>query len=247
MGVRAHWLQHVPFEGLGCIEGWLARKRAKVSATRFFESSALPGQKDFDLLIVMGGPMSVNEEDAYPWLREEKDFVRAAVDGGKMVLGVCLGAQLIASSLGAGVRRNSVAEIGWFPVVKASGKAADATAANANAASPIAAGPIAAILPDRLDAFHWHGETFELPPGALHIARSEACENQAFTFGDRVAAFQFHLETTPAAARALLENCRGDLLPGRFVQSESEILGRPDQFRRINGAMEAVLDLLTGS
>ena len=242
MGIRAHWLQHVPFEGLGCIEGWLARKGAKVSVTRFFESGALPGRKDFDLLIIMGGSMSVNEEAAYPWLREEKDFVRAAVHGGKMVLGVCLGAQLIASSLGAGVRRNSLAEIGWFPVVKAGGKGANATAASAPAANPVAA-----VLPDRLDAFHWHGETFELPSGAQHIARSEGCENQAFTFADRVAAFQFHLETTPAAARALLENCRGDLLPGRFVQSEGEILGRPDQFRRINGAMEAVLDLLTGS
>jgi len=215
--------------------------------TRFFESGALPGRKDFDLLIIMGGPMSVNEEAAYPWLREEKDFVRAAVHGGKMVLGVCLGAQLIASSLGAGVRRNSLAEIGWFPVVKAGGKGANAAAASAPAANAPAANPVAAVLPDRLDAFHWHGETFELPSGAQHIARSEGCENQAFTFADRVAAFQFHLETTPAAARALLENCRGDLLPGRFVQSEGEILGRPDQFRRINAAMEAVLDLLTGS
>lgn len=237
MGMRAHWLQHVPFEGLGCIQGWLERKRARVSSTRFFDRVALPRLKDFDLLLIMGGPMSVNEEAIYPWLRDEKELIRAAIDGGKMILGVCLGAQLIANALGAGVRRNSLAEIGWFPVVKTGGTAANAAAENA----------MAAILPDRLDAFHWHGETFELPPVAQHIARSEACENQAFTIGDRVAAFQFHLETTPASARALLENCRGDLLPGRFVQLESEILGRPDQFRRINGAMEAVLDFLSGS
>lgn len=237
MGLKAHWLQHVPFERLGSIEQWLARRHARVSATRFFDRPVLPGLDDLDLLIIMGGPMSVNDERAYPWLREEKEFVAKAIDRGKAVLGVCLGAQLIASALGARVRRNTFSEIGWFPVerVGAEGEAGGAVEGLAEA------------LPSRQEAFHWHGETFDLPPGARHIARSEACENQAFTVGHRVIALQFHLETTSVSAGALVENCRADLAPARFVQTESLILGKPERFRRINSVMAAVLDRLAVS
>lgn len=234
MGLKAHWLQHVPFEGLGWIEDWLAEKRARVSSTRFHESPSLPDLGDLDLLIVMGGPMSVNEESLYPWLKDEKNFIAEAIQRGKAVLGVCLGAQLIASALGARVRRNPVPEIGWFPVEKAGGSPGSGSF-----------GGIGRILPGAWEAFHWHGETFDLPAGALHLARSKACENQAFTIGDRVAAIQFHLETTPASARALVESCPGDLVPGPFVQSGSVILGRKDRFQAINKIMRGVLDFLT--
>jgi GMP synthase-like glutamine amidotransferase len=231
MGLRVHWLQHVPFEGLGSIEDWLAHRRARVSSTRFFDQPRLPGVGDFDLLLVMGGPMSVNDEAAHPWLKDEKRLIATAIDAAKPVLGVCLGAQLIASALGAGVRRNPVAEIGWFPVERTAG--------------PSAAGLEG--LPSRTEAFHWHGETFDLPPGARLAARSEACENQAFTVGDRVVAFQFHLETTPASARALVESCRADLAPGPFVQAQHQILGKPEQFARVNAIMRRVLDALASS
>ncbi len=234
MGLRAHWLQHVPFEGLGSIEEWLSRKRARVSVTRFFERPVLPGLDDLDQLIIMGGPMSVNEESEFPWLKEEKEFVAKAISAGKAVLGMCLGAQLIASALGARVRRNQFAEIGWFPVERVDGGAETGGLASG----------LAGALPNGQEVFHWHGETFDLPPGARHVARSEACANQAFTIGDRVLALQFHLETTPASARGLVENCRGDLAPARFVQAESLILGRPEQFRGINTVMAAVLDRL---
>jgi GMP synthase-like glutamine amidotransferase len=227
MGLKAHWFQHVPFEGLGSIGEWLARKGARVSSTRFFERAVLPDPDDLELLIVMGGPMSVNEEDAYPWLKEEKKLIARAIHRGIAVLGICLGAQLIASALGARVRRNEFSEIGWFAVESVDGGATD--------------------LPHTLEVFHWHGETFDLPQGSRHLARSEACVNQAFAFADRVLALQFHLETTRASALALVESCRADLAPGRFVQAEAAVLGTPDQFRRINAVMRSVLDRLTDS
>ena len=237
MGLRAHWFQHVPFEGLGSIEQWLISKRARVSSTRFFDRPVLPSPDDLDLLIIMGGSMSVNEEQAYPWLKLEKEFVAPAIHEGKAVLGICFGAQLIASALGARVRRGTFAEIGWFPVERVTG------GSNADGLEKSPGGP-AVALPRKLEAFHWHGETFDLPPGALHVARSEACENQAFTLGGHVLALQFHLETTSAAAEALVENCRGDLFPGPYVQPESAVLGTPDRFQRINSVMESVLDSL---
>ena len=226
--MRAHWIQHVPFEGLGSIETWLTARGARVGVSRMYEHPVFPRARDVDLLIVMGGPMSVNDEAAFPWLREEKKFIAAALDAGVPALGVCLGAQLIASALGAPVRRNEHAEIGWFPIERVPGSS----------------GTVADALPQRMDAFHWHGETFDLPGGASLIARSAACRNQAFVIGHHVAAFQFHLETTPASARALVDNCRSELVPGRFIQPEEQILAPDDRFQRINAAMDAVLSRL---
>jgi GMP synthase-like glutamine amidotransferase len=114
--MRAHILQHVPFEGLGSIESWLKKSGFKITSTRFYESAKLPDLKTIDLLVVMGGPMSVNDEDRFPWLVAEKQFIWDAIAKSKPVLGICLGAQLIASALGAGVYPNKVKEIGWFPI-----------------------------------------------------------------------------------------------------------------------------------
>ena len=103
--MRAHWFQHVPFEGLGSIEPWLEAHDFEVSRTRWYADETPPCMDGIDFLIVMGGPMSVNEEEGFPWLVREKQCVREFMETGKPVLGICLGAQLIASSLGAGVRR----------------------------------------------------------------------------------------------------------------------------------------------
>lgn len=106
--MRAHYLQHVPFEGLGYIESWLRAKGYPVTGTRFFESTRLPSLDEFDILIVMGGPMSANDESTFPWLGQEKEFIRNAIEAGKSILGICLGAQLIASAMGARVFPNPV-------------------------------------------------------------------------------------------------------------------------------------------
>jgi GMP synthase-like glutamine amidotransferase len=206
--VRAHILQHVPFEGPGNIASWMAEAGMSASATHFFEKASLPELTAFDLLVILGGPCSVNDETELPWLIAEKQFIRRAIEAGKSVLGVCLGAQLIANAMGAKVYRNREKEIGWFPVA---------------AVPPSAAGETF-VLPGSTLAFHWHGETFDLPAGAVHLARSAACEHQAFQLGRRVLGLQFHLETTPASARALVEHCGDELVPGTHVQSDAQIL-----------------------
>lgn len=225
--MRAHILQHVPFEGIGSIEHWLNGRGASVGWTRFFESTELPALETLDLIIALGGPMSVNDEADLPWLRTEKRFIAAAIEARKAVLGICLGAQLIASALGAPVYPNTEKEIGWFPI----------------AAEPHRPGCFR--FPDTVQVFHWHGETFALPAGATRLASSAVCSNQAFQIGTRVLGLQFHLETTPESADAIISNCNHDLVPERFIQTESALRATPPSaYREINFLMNDVLEYL---
>jgi GMP synthase-like glutamine amidotransferase len=225
--MRVHYLQHVLFEGLGCIEFWLQRQKAVVTRTRFFTGDFLPDPDPIDFVIAMGGPMSVNDESAFPWLKAEKRFLSRTMDLGIPVLGICLGAQLIAGALGARVFPNKDREIGWFPIQGVS---------NENAFR----------FPPRCTVFHWHGETFDLPAGAIRLARSHACENQAFQLGKNVIGLQFHLESTPHSVDRLIEHCRDELTPDPCVQSESEIKKASARYcRGANAIMESVLDFLT--
>jgi GMP synthase-like glutamine amidotransferase len=225
--MRVHFLQHVAFEGLGVIGDWLGRRSASVTSTKLYESPRFPALRELDALVVMGGPISVNDEEQLPWLVPEKRFVADAVAASKPVLGICLGAQLIASALGAKVFPNREREIGWFPV---------------EAAGAPQGTPFADLFERPLDVFHWHGQTFELPEGAVHLARSTACEHQAFALGERVLGLQFHLEMTAETARALAEHCPDDLAPGRWVQPAPEFLRDPARFRSSNQVMDAILE-----
>ena len=203
--------------------------RADVTVTKFFESPTLPDVDDLDLLIIMGGPMSVNDEADHPWLAAEKQFIRSAIENDKAVIGICLGAQLIAGAMGAAVYPNREKEIGWFPIVSTQPDNAEELF----------------TFPQELLVFHWHGETFDLPDGATRLARSAACENQAFQLSSRVIGMQFHLETTPGAARDIVHHCRDELRPSRYVQSEAEILGiDPPCYSTINSCMDKVLQFI---
>jgi GMP synthase-like glutamine amidotransferase len=176
----------------------------------------------------MGGPMSVNDEDKFPWLALEKQFVREVIESGKPVLGICLGAQIIAKAMGAKVFPNQQKEIGWFPI---------------HAVSSIEDAVFS--FPQSETVFHWHGETFDLPPGAIRLAKSEGCENQAFQLGKRVIGLQFHLETTPESAREIVSHCRDELVPSRYVQTEEEILSaNSDRYKSINELMGSILAFL---
>jgi GMP synthase-like glutamine amidotransferase len=224
----AHYLQHVPFEGLGSIESWLRIAGYYISNTRFFESTELPDIDEIDLLVVMGGPMSVNDELQFPWLVLEKKFILDVIKSGKPVLGICLGAQLIANAMGAKVYPNPFKEIGWLPV---QGVMSD----NASIFR----------FPPSLDVFHWHGETFDLPKGATLIARSEGCENQVFQIGSAAIGLQFHLETTPESARNIVFNCRNELIPSKYVQMEEDILSVTSvRYNIINHQMDNILSFL---
>jgi GMP synthase-like glutamine amidotransferase len=114
--VHAHYLQHVPFEGLDCIEKWLINSGYEITSTKLYKLEQLPSIDDIDLLIIMGGSMSVNDENEFPWLLKEKNFIRHEIESGKATLGICLGAQLIASSMEADIFASSEKEIGWFPI-----------------------------------------------------------------------------------------------------------------------------------
>lgn len=172
--------------------------------------------------------MSVNDEGRLPWLRDEKRFLAEAIAGGKAVLGICLGAQLIASALGTRVYPAPEKEIGWFPVF----------------AEPVGAGTF--VFPESTEVFHWHGETFSLPPGASHLASSAACQLQAFQIGARVIGLQFHLETTPESAEAIIGNCADELVHRqRYIQSEISMRAVPAaRYAGINALMADTLDYL---
>lgn len=230
--MKVQVLQHVPFEGPGSMAAWLAARKLEVGCTRLYAGDPLPRARQIDALIALGGPMSVNDESRLAWLRPEKQLVRDAVARGIPVLGICLGAQLIASALGARVYPGAAKEIGWFPV---------------QGLPPAAPGARGFRFPPECLAFHWHGETFDLPPGAVRLASSAACENQAFQLGQRVLALQFHLETTPASAAALIEHCRGELTPGPWVQTEDALRAAPaSRYTAINRLMDRVLGYLLG-
>lgn len=234
--MHAHFFQHVPFEGLGSIGGWLDARGATTTGTRFFEEAVvLPTIDDIDLLIVMGGPMSVNDVGLHPWLSAEKRLIAEAIARGKALLGVCLGAQLIADVLGARVRPNREREIGWFPIYSA----APREKAQEDAARLF-------HIPHEQTVFHWHGETFEMPPGAIHLAWSDACRNQAFQYGRRVIGLQFHLEITPQGVRDLVEGSREELIAAKSVQSAECILSAPSRwYGQINGLMGDVLSFVS--
>lgn len=225
--MKIHWLQHVAFEGLGRIACWAAEKGCPVTGSRMFAGDPLPPVASFDMLVIMGGPMSVNDEVVHPWLVGEKRFINQVMQADKKILGICLGAQLIASAAGARVYPNDHQEIGWFPVEKT------------RAAKKMAVGR---AMAEKTEAFHWHGETFDLPDGAVHLARSRGCEHQAFALGHRIAGLQYHLETTPESANALIQHCGHELMTAPYVQTESEILSQGNRFRALTLEMDRLLD-----
>ncbi len=224
--MRLHWLQHVPFEGLGVIEEWALRRGASVTYTRLFENEALPLPDELDLLVVMGGPMGVHDTAKHPWLERECLYIKDVIQMGRSVLGICLGAQLIASALDAEVRRAPTPEIGWFPVFEAEGDL-----------------PIP--WPAELEVYHWHGDTFDIPADAAHLCKSEACTNQAFLYDNRVLGLQFHLEMRPGDVARLIENCANEIVDSAWVQTAQVMQSKPaEDYARLHEFLFLLLDML---
>ncbi|MBP7603164.1 MAG: type 1 glutamine amidotransferase [Spirochaetes bacterium] len=225
--MRIHCIQHVPFEGPAAVKDWALERGHVLSRTALYDNESLPAMDEFDWLIVMGGPMGVYDEDMYPWLAAEKRFIGRSIAEGHTVLGICLGAQLMAAALGGTVRANARREIGWFPVrlLPEAGRI-----------------PAFARLPREFDAFHWHGDTFGIPPGAVRAAESDACPAQAFSYNDRVIGLQFHLESTPESVEALVRNCAGELVEGAYTQDAGALRANPERFARLNALMRAFLE-----
>jgi GMP synthase-like glutamine amidotransferase len=170
--------------------------------------------------------MSVHDEARLPWLASEKRLIAGALEAGLRVLGVCLGAQLIADVSGARVYRNRFKEIGWFGV----------EATRDGASHPRYA------LPRAFRAFHWHGDTFQLPAGAVHLARTEACEQQMFAIGERVLATQFHLEATAESIADMVAHAGDGWTEGPFVQARERLAGAAADVEASHRLLERLLD-----
>ncbi|MDW7732275.1 MAG: type 1 glutamine amidotransferase [Methanolobus sp.] len=209
--MRIHCLQHLEFETLGNINQWVRSRGHTISRSLPYTGASFPEPDDFDLLVIMGGLMSVYQEDSYPWLKAEKEFVKSCMEAEKAVFGICFGAQMLAEILGSRVSRNDHKEIGWHKV-KVTGE---------NEKMPFLAG-----FSDELTVFQWHGDTFGLPENTIRLFESEACREQGFIYRDNVLAVQFHPEVDEGCVGSLVDNCRGDLVDGMYIQSEKEIMGK---------------------
>lgn len=207
--MRIQVFQHVSFEGLAAIQPWAESRDHVISYTRFFADERPVTPENYDWLIIMGGPMGVHDEEEFPWLKIEKMAIAEAIQADKIILGICLGAQLLAHLLGAKVSGNKFKEIGWHRV--------QAVAEHHWAAAT-------------LNTFHWHGDTFTLPLDAVHLASSEACTNQGFIWRDRVIGLQFHPEANSESIATLISKCALDLTPGPYVQNVDSLMGREVDF-----------------
>jgi GMP synthase-like glutamine amidotransferase len=230
--MKIHCIQHVKFETMGTIVEWIAEKNHSLSTTHLYDNPKFPAMDDFDLLVIMGGPMNIYEYEKYPWLRDEKGFIKDAISAGKAVLGICLGAQLVADVLRAKVLKNKHKEIGWFPVFTIGQEISENSLLNG--------------IPERLIAFHWHGDTFDLPEGAVRLFESEACKNQGFVYENRVIGLQFHLEMSNRTIGNVIENCRDELIEGTYIQSEEEMLDKDSFLTESKLLMFRLLDNFEG-
>lgn len=224
--MRFHLLQHVSFEGPAAIASWISEKNHTLTTTKFFQDDLLPGIDDFDYLIVMGGPMGVEDVEQYPWLVEERRFIQQSIAAGKHILGICLGAQLIARASGARVISNRHREIGWFAITIEESRL------------PVV---LQDVFPAGVEVFHWHGDTFEIPAGAIKFASSEACSSQGFILNGRVVGLQFHIETTEESAASLIKNCSDELDGSTYVQSEAVMMEDSARFKEINRTLYKLL------
>jgi GMP synthase-like glutamine amidotransferase len=173
--------QHDPYDGPGYLGEALTRRGADLTIVRLYEGEVIPDTSGYDMLLVMGGAMNVYQEDKYPWLAEETHAIHHAVDSDKAVLGVCLGGQLLAKALDAHVHLGAATEIGLTPIKLTEHGKSD---------------PLFEGLP-QVEAVEWHDDTFDIPAGAVALACSEGCANQAFRFGERAYGLQFHPEVSP--------------------------------------------------
>jgi len=225
--LRIHCLLHSALGGEIHLPDWAASRGHSWSETLVPETAELPRPEDADCLVVLGGPMSAWEEGKYPWLAAEKRTIASFIDAGRPVLGICLGAQMLADILGARTYRGALPEVGWHRVRGTRESCADS---------------LASLLPEEIETFLWHGDTFDIPKGALRIACSDAFENQAFLWGG-VLALQFHLEVRPDWVRRLVERDADQLVEAGFVQSRARVLGQRDEvYRENNALMDKLLD-----
>jgi GMP synthase (glutamine-hydrolysing) len=225
--MRIHFLIHAAFEKPGIIESWAISKGHKLSFTHVYKGEKLPDVSELDFLVLMGGPQSPTKLDQYPYLRDEIKLAKQAIDQKKVVLGVCLGAQLIGESLGAATEHSPNKEIGVYPIYLTKEGEAD---------------PLFKNFPKTFEVMHWHNDMPGLSPGAVLLAYSEGCPRQVVKYSDRVYGLQCHLEMTAELIRGLVEHCASDLKPGKYVEEKEKLL--TNSTTEMNQKLQAILDHL---
>ncbi|TKB60050.1 MAG: type 1 glutamine amidotransferase [Nitrospira sp.] len=205
---KAICLQHVPFEGPGAFAAALTTRGVSLE-TCLVPQDGLPKDSG-DLLIVMGGPMSVNDSDA--WIAEEAAFIKSALLAGKPVIGVCLGSQFMAKALGATVRSGKALEIGMTPVRLTDEGKTD---------------PVFGAGPESFEVFEWHGEIFDLPKDCVPLAGSDIAPLQAFRYGDRAYGLLFHVEMEEDGIDSLCRECASDLMKARLAAQQIKATALP--------------------
>jgi GMP synthase-like glutamine amidotransferase len=211
--MKIHILQHVSFENPGTILDWANENNHSLSYTFLFEDNpAYPEPAAIDMLIIMGGPMGVYEESILPWMKAEKEFIKACIAADKIVLGICLGAQLLAEAMGAKVYPHHTKEIGFFPALKTMAAEKD---------------KLFKHLPEEWPVFHWHGDSFDLPEGAILLFKTDVCKNQAYRKGKCIG-LQFHPEVNENLLHGMIEHEKHELIKEEYIQTEEEILQQID-------------------
>jgi GMP synthase (glutamine-hydrolysing) len=221
---------HVPFEGPGIIADWTRQEGHHLEYTRFYDNDPLPDADSIDLLVIMGGPMNVFDYHIHPWMEDEIKWIQAYIEGDKPLLGICLGAQIVAAALGADVYPGPQKEIGWF---------------NLRFLPAMGEFRICETLPSARKVFHWHGDTFDIPKGAVRIAESRVFPNQGFLYNRKVLALQFHLEVTTEAVKGMIQYCGDELVDGPFIQSAKEIRSEKRFLKENQYLMVCFLDYLS--
>ncbi|SHN23997.1 type 1 glutamine amidotransferase [Gracilibacillus kekensis] len=198
-------LQHVAFEGLAAIQEWGEKKGVEFTTHRLDQKQSFPDAEEVNFLIILGGPMSSN--DSQGWLEQERQLIEQVIALKRPILGICLGAQQIAKTLGARIYQDSYKEVGWHPIQSTS--------------------EVFDFVPKDMTVFHWHGEQFELPQGATRLFQSEACPKQGFMYNQHVIGLQFHFEATEESIESILINDSDYIDQGRYVQPASTIKKHP--------------------
>lgn len=226
--MRLHTIIHAPFEKLGTIETWSVKNHHSLTSTHTYRGEKLPAISEFDFLIIMGGPQSPLEIDQYPYLQNEIDLTKLAIANQKSVLGICLGAQIIGTALGAKTERSPNKEVGVFPITLTNEADTD---------------PIFKLFPKQFDVMHWHNDMPGLTNECVLLAKSEGCPRQAIRYGEKVYGLQCHMEMTPELVKGMIEHCAHDLTPSRYTQIPAEMLAADLSSMNLN--LWKLLDYLT--
>lgn len=223
--MRIHVLQHAEWETIGKIDQWIKSRGYSYSVSHLYKGDDLPTE-EVDILIVMGGPMGINDDEKYPWLKAEREYLKKIVKSDTKILGICLGSQFIADALGAKVYTGREKEIGFFEINKEVEHS------------------LTSELPQSFDVFHWHGDTFDIPDGAVNLFSSELTQNQGFIYDDRVLALQFHTEVGHKEIEEFVDSGRNEIIPSKYIQRESEIMSTDFNFNKANSYLFSILDKL---